>query len=45
MNIWIEKMVERGDGAAYSQRLEEELLSLSQRDQHVGTDASAEVKR
>jgi hypothetical protein len=45
MNIWIEKMVERGDGAAYSQRLEEELLSLSQRDQNVGTDESGEVKR
>ena len=35
MNIWTEKMVERGDGAAYSQRLEEELLSLSQRDQNA----------
>ena len=45
MNVWIEKMVERGDGAAYSQRLEEELLSLSQRDQNVGTDESGEVKR
>jgi len=35
MNIWTEKMVERGDGATYSQRLEEELLSLSQRDQNA----------
>jgi hypothetical protein len=38
MNIWTEKMVERGDGAAYSQRLEEELLSLSQRDLNVSNN-------
>ena len=41
MNIWTEKMVERGDGAAYSQRLEEELLSLSQRDQNACNNNNA----
>jgi hypothetical protein len=43
MNIWTEKMVERGDGAAYSQRLEEELLSLSQRDLNVSNNKPTSI--
>ena len=49
IGIWTEKIVERGDAGAYSQRLEEELVSLSQRNDNASTQTmnnkSAKRKR